>query len=70
MNTGGGQLSMGQAGLAGGFLGVVEALRQITQRPLGLQVPKARIAAVSGFGMVNYDRGLCFASALLQAGES
>ena len=29
-NTSGGQLSVGQAGAAGGFLGLVEALRQVT----------------------------------------
>ena len=29
VNTGGGELSVGQAGLAGGFLHVVEALRQL-----------------------------------------
>jgi acetyl-CoA acetyltransferase len=29
VNTGGGELSVGQAGLAGGFLHIVEALRQL-----------------------------------------
>ena len=29
-NTSGGQLSVGQAGAAGGFLGLVEAIRQLT----------------------------------------
>ena len=29
-NTSGGQLSVGQAGAAGGFLGLVEAMRQLT----------------------------------------
>jgi hypothetical protein len=31
-NTGGGQLSAGQAGCAGGFLGMTEAIRQLTDR--------------------------------------
>ncbi len=31
-NTGGGQLSMGQAGAAGGYLGLVEAMRRVTRR--------------------------------------
>ena len=65
LNTGGGQLSMGQAGAAGGFLGLVEALRQLLRRPLGKQVENARRGAVSGFGMINYDRGLCSAAAVL-----
>ncbi len=64
-NTSGGQLSVGQAGAAGGFLGMTEAIRQLTDAPLGSQVPKARIALVSGFGMINYDRGLCCSAAIL-----
>ena len=38
LNTSGGQLSVGQAGAAGGFLGMVEAIRQLTGaagRPAG-----------------------------------
>ena len=65
-NTSGGQLSRGQAGAAGGHLGVVEALRQVTGQPIGRQVPDARYALTSGFGMINYDRGLCSAAAILE----
>ena len=35
INTSGGQLSVGQAGAAGGYLGLVEAIRQLTGEPLG-----------------------------------
>lgn len=66
LNTSGGQLSAGQAGAAGGFLGLVEALRQVTGRPLGAAVPEAMRALVSGFGMINYDRGLCCGAAILE----
>lgn len=66
-NTCGGQLSAGQAGAAGGYLGLVEALRQITGQALGAQVPNARRALVSGFGMINFDRGLCSGAAVLEA---
>jgi acetyl-CoA acetyltransferase len=64
-NTSGGQLSAGQAGAAGGYLGLVEAIRQLTGQPLGTQVPDARICVVSGFGMINYDRGLASGAAIL-----
>lgn len=67
LNTNGGQLSAGQAGAAGGFQNVTEGLRQILHQPLGDQVPGASIAAISGFGLVNYDRGVCTGAALLEA---
>ena len=41
-NTSGGQLSVGQAGAAGGYLGLVEAMRQVTGQTLGAQVENAR----------------------------
>jgi acetyl-CoA acetyltransferase len=66
-NTSGGQLSVGQAGAAGGYLGLVEAIRQVTRQSLGAQVKDAKIALVSGFGMINYDRGLCSGAAILAA---
>lgn len=65
INTSGGQLSVGQAGAAGGFLGLIEAIRQLTDAPLGHAVPDARIALVAGFGMINFDRGLCSGAVLL-----
>ncbi len=65
LNSSGGQLSVGQAGAAGGFLGLSDALRQVTRAPLGGGVPEAHIALVSGFGMINYDRGLCCGAAIL-----
>jgi acetyl-CoA acetyltransferase len=66
-NTSGGQLSVGQAGAAGGHLGLVEAIRQLTGQTLGGRVANARIGLVSGFGMINYDRGLCSGAAVLAA---
>jgi acetyl-CoA acetyltransferase len=64
INTCGGQLSVGQAGAAGGYLGLTEAVRQLTGAALGAAVPNARTALVSGFGMINYDRGLCCGAAI------
>ena len=64
-NTSGGQLSVGQAGAAGGFLGLVEAIRQLTDTALGTPVPHAKLGLVSGFGMINYDRGLSSCATIL-----
>ncbi|WP_246663106.1 thiolase family protein [Pseudolabrys sp. FHR47] len=64
-NTSGGQLSTGQAGAAGGHLGITEAMRQLMGQPIGKPVKDAKIAVVSGFGMINYDRGLSSGAAVL-----
>jgi acetyl-CoA acetyltransferase len=71
LNTSGGQLSVGQAGAAGGFLGMVEAIRQLTGEAGERQVKDAKrgplFGLVSGFGMINYDRGLGSGAAILAA---
>jgi len=68
-NTSGGQLSVGQAGAAGGYIGMVETIRQLTGQALGNPVPDAEIGLVSGFGMINYDRGICTGAAILAKGD-
>ena len=68
-NTCGGQLSAGQAGAAGGFLGTVEAIRQLTASGLSNQVAGANTGMVSGYGMVNYDRCLCTSAMILGRGD-
>jgi len=68
-NTSGGQLSVGQAGAAGGSLGLVEAIRQLSDSCLGAAVTGARHGLISCFGMINYDRGLCSAAAILSRGS-
>ena len=65
LNTSGGQLSVGQAGAAGGLLGMVETLRQLTGAAGGRQVEDAKLGLVSGFGMINFDRGLGSGAAIL-----
>ncbi len=66
-NTSGGQLSSGQAGCAGGFLGMTEALRQITGAAGARTVAKPQLGMVSGYGMVTYDRCLCTGAVILGA---
>jgi len=58
VNTGGGELSVGQAGLAGGYLHVVEALRQLRGEAGARQVKKAERALVTGIGWLSYGRNL------------
>jgi hypothetical protein len=50
-------------------LGMVEAIRQLTGQSLSAPVPGARMGLVSGFGMINYDRGLCTGAAILAGSE-
>ena len=54
LNTGGGQLSAGQCGLAGGGIGLVEAVRQLMGQAHGRQVAGASTALVSGLGVLPY----------------
>jgi acetyl-CoA acetyltransferase len=68
INTSGGQLSAGQSGAGGGYLGVVETIRQLTGQTLGHNVENAQHGMVSCFGMINYDRGLCTSAAILAKG--
>ncbi|MEL7524626.1 MAG: thiolase family protein [Pseudomonadota bacterium] len=69
-NTSGGQLSAGQAGAAGGYIGLVEAIRQVTGTAGPTQVPEASRAMVSGFGVINYDRGVCSGAAIIEGGSA
>lgn len=69
LNTGGGQLSCGQAGAAGGMLGLVEGVRQLQGQGARRQVAGARTGLVSGFGMVGYGHGLTTAAVVLKRRE-
>ena len=64
LNTGGGQLGAGQAGMAGGMTQVVEAARQIMGRGAERQLGKCDLNFVSGTGGVMSEQ----AALLLQGG--
>jgi acetyl-CoA acetyltransferase len=65
INTGGGQLSAGQAGAAGGMIGVYEGVTQLLGRAGDRQV-RCQRGVVSGYGMVAYGRGLSSSAAILE----
>ena len=67
VNTSGGQLSAGQAGAAAGLHGLVEAVVQLRGEAGARQVAGARLAAVSGYGMVEYRYGMCANAVVLEA---
>jgi acetyl-CoA acetyltransferase len=57
VNTGGGQLSSGQAGMAGGFHFIVEAIRQLREEGGKRQVKGAKIGLVSLIGAITQYAG-------------
>ena len=65
INTGGGQLSAGQAGASGGMIGVYEAVVQLRGEAGARQI-SCRWGLVSGFGMIAYGRGLSSSAAILE----
>jgi acetyl-CoA acetyltransferase len=70
VNTSGGQLSAGQAGAAAGMHGLTEAVRQLQHTAGERQVPNARLAAVSGYGMVQYRYGMCANAVIIERGAA
>ena len=67
VNTSGGQLSAGQAGCAGGMHGLVEAVTQLLGKAGERQVENARLAVVTGYGMVLYRYGACANAVVLES---
>ena len=65
LNTGGGQLSRGQPGLAGGHLHVVEALRQLKGEAGKNQVAKRETALVTGIGLLGYNVNIMCCAAMM-----
>jgi acetyl-CoA acetyltransferase len=65
INTGGGQISAGQAGLAGGGVNLVEAVQQLYGEAGERQVRGARNALVTGIGSMQYARNWGTSAALV-----
>jgi acetyl-CoA acetyltransferase len=65
MNTGGGQLSAGQPGLAGGYLHLIEAVRQLRGEGGARQVPDATRGLVTGIGLLSYHSNVAANAAMI-----
>jgi acetyl-CoA acetyltransferase len=65
LNTGGGQISAGQPGLAGGALNLVEAVRQLFGEGGVRQVSDPRNALVTGIGVIPYGRNWSSSAAMI-----
>jgi acetyl-CoA acetyltransferase len=65
LNTGGGQISAGQAGLAGGGHNFVEAVRQLSGSAGARQVCNAENAMVTGIGTIPYARNWSTSSVMI-----
>jgi acetyl-CoA acetyltransferase len=65
LNTGGGQISAGQPGLAGGGLNLVEAVRQMFGEAGERQIPNIGNAMVTGIGGIPYARNWCTSGVLI-----
>jgi acetyl-CoA acetyltransferase len=65
LNTGGGQISAGQPGLASGGLNLAEAVRQMFKEGGSRQVQDPRNAVVTGIGVIPYARNWGTSSAMI-----
>jgi acetyl-CoA acetyltransferase len=69
INTGGGLLSVGQPAIAGGFIPIVEAIRQLRHEAGARQLAKADTGLVTGIGLISYHSNLVVTSAALAGRE-
>ena len=67
LNTGGGQISAGQPGLAGGGVNLVEAVRQLMGAGGARQVKRIDNALVTGIGGIPYGRNWATSTAMILA---
>lgn len=69
VNTGGGQISSGQPGLAGGMIQIVEGIRQLRNEGERRQVKGCKIGMVTGIGGFDYGRTIKNNIALILGNE-
>lgn len=67
VNPSGGLLCCGQAGAGGELHGLVDAVEQLLGRSGAGQIPGARRAIVTNYGMILYRYGACAVAMLLEA---
>ncbi len=65
LNTGGGQISAGQPGLASGGLNLAEAVRQMFGEGGGRQIDNPKNALVTGIGVIPYARNWGVSAAMI-----
>ncbi|WP_018699313.1 thiolase family protein [Amorphus coralli] len=65
LNTGGGQISAGQPGLASGGLNLAEAVRQLFGEGGGRQIDDPKTALVTGIGVIPYGRNWGTSAAMI-----
>lgn len=70
LNTGGGQISAGQAGLAGGGTNLIEAVRQLFGEAGTRQVANTKNALVTGIGWIPYARNWGSSASLILVPEA
>ncbi|MCL5067188.1 MAG: hypothetical protein M1368_02390 [Thaumarchaeota archaeon] len=58
INTGGGQISSGQPAMAGGFVHIVESIRQLRGEGGERQVKDAKVGVATGIGGIAYGNSL------------
>jgi len=69
INTGGGQISAGQPGLANGGVNCVEAVRQLMGQAGARQVKRPRNAMVTGIGSMQYARNWGTSAVMILEGD-
>ena len=69
-NTGGGQLSCGQPGLAGGLMNLIEGVRQLRGEGDQRQVKGCSKGMITGLGVLQYGRHIGHYGALILSSEA